>query len=56
MPGGLVAVVADDLIWASRLVAAVQRAGATAVRMGSDQDLAFALEAAMAEEPDPERP
>ena len=56
MPGGLVAVVADDLIWASRLVAAVQRAGATAVRMGSDQDLAFALEAAMAEEPDPNDP
>src|SRR5262245_58615822 len=54
--GGLVAVVADDLIWASRLVAAVQRAGATAVRMGSDQDLAFALEAVMLEEPDPNDP
>jgi len=54
--GGLVAVVADDLIWASRIVAAVQRAGATAVRMGSDEDLAFALEAVMAEEPDPDDP
>jgi hypothetical protein len=54
--GGLVAVVADDLIWASRLVAAVQRAGATAVRMGSDQDLAFALEAVTLEEPDPDDP
>jgi DNA-binding response OmpR family regulator len=55
-PGALVAVVADDLIWASRLVAAVQRAGATAVRMGSDEDLAYALEASMAEEPDPSDP
>jgi DNA-binding response OmpR family regulator len=54
--GGLVAVVADDLLWASRLVAAVQRAGATPVRMGSDQDLEFALEAVMAEEPDPDDP
>jgi len=55
-PVALVAVVADDLIWASRLVAAVQLAGATAVRMGSDEDLAYALEAAMAEEPDPSDP
>lgn len=55
-PGALVAVVADDLIWASRIVAAVQRAGATAVRMGSDDDLAFALEAAMAEDLDPSDP
>ncbi len=54
--GALVAVVADDLIWASRLVAAVQRAGATPVRMGSDQDLEIALEATMAEEPDPNDP
>jgi hypothetical protein len=53
---GLVAVVADDLIWASRLVAAVQRAGATPVRVGSDQDLEIALEAVMAEEPDPNDP
>lgn len=50
------AVVADDLIWASRIVAAVQRAGATAVRMGSDDELALALEAALAEEPDPSDP
>lgn len=56
LPGALVAVVADDLIWASRIVAAVQRAGATAVRMGSDEDLAYALEAVMAEEPDPSDP
>jgi DNA-binding response OmpR family regulator len=55
-PGALVAVVADDLIWASRIVAAVQRAGATAVRMGSDADLALALDAVMAEEPDPSDP
>jgi hypothetical protein len=56
VPGALVAVVADDLIWASRIVAAVQRAGGTAVRMGSDQDLELALEAVMAEEPDPDDP
>jgi DNA-binding response OmpR family regulator len=53
---GLVAVVADDLLWASRIVGAVQRAGATPVRMGSHEDLAFALEAVMAEEPDPDDP
>ena len=56
LPSSLVAVVADDLIWASRIVAAVQRAGATPVRMGSDADLAVALEAVMAEEPDPSDP
>ena len=55
-PGALVAVVADDLIWASRIVAAVQRAGGTSVRMGSDQELELALEAVMAEEPDPNDP
>ncbi len=55
-PGALVAVVADDLIWASRIVAAVQRAGATPVRMGSDEDLAIALEAVLTEEPDPSDP
>jgi DNA-binding NarL/FixJ family response regulator len=31
-----VRVVADDLIWASRLAAAVERAGGTAVRSGGD--------------------
>ena len=31
-----VLVVADDLIWASRLAAAVERAGATVVRHGGD--------------------
>jgi len=55
-PGALVAVVADDLIWASRIVAAVQRAGAIPVRMGSDEDLAIALEAVLAEDPDPSDP
>ncbi|MFN8519493.1 MAG: hypothetical protein U0667_08955 [Chloroflexota bacterium] len=54
--GALVAVVADDLIWASRLVAAVQRAGATPVRMGSDEDLEIALVTVMAEELRPQRP
>lgn len=54
--GPLVAVVADDLIWASRIVAAVQRAGLTPVRTGSDVDLAIALEATGLEEPDPSDP
>ncbi len=42
--GPRVAVVADDLIWASRLVAAVQQAGATPVRMGTDHDVLIAVE------------
>ncbi len=46
-----VLVVADDLIWASRLVAAVQRAGATPVRLGTDQEVAMALEVMSLEEP-----
>ncbi len=54
--GTHVAVVADDLIWASRLVAAVQRAGAIPVRMGSDEELAVALETTLAVEPDPADP
>ncbi len=41
-----VAVVADDLIWASRLVAAVQQAGAMPVRMGTDHDVRIAVEEA----------
>ncbi|MBX3030124.1 MAG: hypothetical protein KF809_08175 [Chloroflexi bacterium] len=51
-----VLVVADDLIWASRLVAAVQRAGATPVRIGSDQEVSLAIEVMSLEEPvaDPE--
>lgn len=51
---GTVAVLADDLIWASRLIDAVRRSGATAVRLGSALDLAVALDAAgLAEEPEP---
>ena len=46
-----VAVVADDLIWASRLAEAVRRAGATPVRLGSDADLALALAAAGLKDP-----
>jgi DNA-binding response OmpR family regulator len=42
---GTVAVVADDLIWASRLVEAVKRAGGTAVRMSTEAELSTALEA-----------
>jgi hypothetical protein len=48
---GTVAVLADDLIWASRLLDAVRRAGASAVRLGSDRDLALALAAEDAAEP-----
>ena len=46
-----IAVVADDLIWASRLVAAVHQAGATPVRLGTDQDVAMTVEAIGLEEP-----
>jgi DNA-binding response OmpR family regulator len=46
-----IAVVADDLIWASRLVAAVQQAGATPIRFGSDAEVEVALEALGLEEP-----
>lgn len=47
---GTVAVLADDLIWASRLMEAVMRAGGTAVRMSTQVQLDTALEAdAMAE-------
>jgi DNA-binding response OmpR family regulator len=46
-----IAVVADDLIWASRLVAAVQQAGATSIRFGSDAEVEVALEALALEEP-----
>src|SRR5436190_24103557 len=47
---GTVAVVADDLIWASRLVEAVTRAGATPVRLSSEAQLATVLEADAAAE------
>lgn len=42
---GTVAVVADDLIWASRLMDAVTRAGGTPVRMSTQAQLDTALEA-----------
>jgi len=51
-----IAVVADDLIWASRLVAAVHQAGATPVRLGTDQDVAMTVEAIGLEEPAAEEP
>jgi CheY-like chemotaxis protein len=47
---GTIAVVADDLIWASRLLEAVRRAGATPVRLASQRDLKTALEADAAAE------
>jgi hypothetical protein len=49
-----VLVVADDLIWASRLVEAVHRAGAAPVRLGSERDLAIALAASDPVEPLPD--
>ncbi|MEA2623094.1 MAG: hypothetical protein QOH61_2004 [Chloroflexota bacterium] len=50
------AVLADDLIWASRLVEAVKRAGGTPVRMSTEAELSTALEAdALAELPAAER-
>ncbi|HEV8054737.1 MAG TPA: hypothetical protein VGP30_07900 [Candidatus Limnocylindrales bacterium] len=42
---GTIAVLADDLIWASRLVTAVERAGARAVRLASETELLAVLEA-----------
>jgi len=41
---GTVGVLADDLIWASRLIEAVRRAGASALRLGSAVDLERALD------------
>jgi CheY-like chemotaxis protein len=53
VPAGPIGVVADDLIWASRLTAAVERAGARPVRLGSMRALDVALEATtLAEEGD----
>lgn len=54
--GPLIAVIADDLIWASRLIAAVQHAGATPVRMGTDSDVELAFDAFTPEAPDPSDP
>ena len=39
------AVLADDLIWASRLIEAVRRAGGTPVRLSTEAELATVLEA-----------
>jgi CheY-like chemotaxis protein len=50
-PGGpRVLVLADDLIWASRLIEAVRRAGAAPLRLGSEGELLVALGAAEADE------
>lgn len=38
-------VVADDLMWSTRIAEAVRRAGASAVTLGSDAELAVALQA-----------
>lgn len=38
-------VLADDLLWSTRIAEAVRRAGGTAVTLGSDAELAIALEA-----------
>jgi len=40
-----VVVVADDLMWATRITEAVRRAGGSAVRLDSETELAVALEA-----------
>ena len=45
MPKRRVAVVADDLIWRSRLVAAVERSGATPMAAGSPDEIDALLSA-----------
>ncbi len=45
---------AEDLIWASRLVEAVRRAGAVPVRLSSPRELDVALAAAELAEPAPD--
>ena len=47
-------VLADDLIWASRLIEAVRRAGGTPARLGTARDLEVALAAATMDEPVPD--
>ncbi len=54
--GPLIAVVADDLIWSSRLVSAVHQAGATPVRLGTDSDVELAFEVVLLDEPDASDP
>ena len=43
-------VLADDLMWATRIAEAVRRAGGRAVQLGSDAELAVALEATTMED------
>jgi len=40
-----VVVLADDLMWSTRITEAVRRAGGSAVRLGSESELDIALEA-----------
>jgi DNA-binding NarL/FixJ family response regulator len=47
-----IAVLADDLIWATRLTEAVRRAGATPARVGSAADLAALLDPRVGSAPD----
>ncbi len=49
--GGIIAVLADDLIWASRLVAAVERTGVQAARLSTEDQLETVLLAAEEAEP-----
>jgi hypothetical protein len=55
-PSPTVAVLADDLIWASRLLEAVRRTGASAVRIGSERELDIALQAEAEADPGPDTP
>jgi len=50
---GTIAVLADDLIWASRLVAAVERVGAQAARLSTQEQLETVLAAHAEAEPVP---
>ncbi len=49
-------VLAEDLIWASRLTDAVRRAGALPVRLSSERELGVALDAVALVEPLPGHP
>jgi DNA-binding response OmpR family regulator len=44
-----VVVIADDLMWATRITEAVRRAGGKPVQLGSDEELSVALEATAVE-------
>lgn len=52
---GTVAILADDLIWASRLESAVERAGARALRLRSERELEAVLDADAAAELRPDQ-